>query len=84
MGLFSGGLIYLFIYLFFFWGGGGGGTYCRNFTVVKIRPDLTWPSPCPIPLLHENISVIGSILTQLLFIDEKVDLIPLIPYLYSL
>ena len=34
LGLFSGGLIYLFIYfIIFLWGGGGGGAYYRNFTV---------------------------------------------------
>ena len=32
-GLFSGGLIYLFIYFIIFFVGGGGGAYYRNFTV---------------------------------------------------
>ena len=38
-GLFFGGFIYLFIYLFVFFKGGGGGVYYRNFCKAK---HLNW------------------------------------------
>ena len=56
-GLFSGRLIYLFIYLFnfiyynliqfFIFCGMGGGTYYRNFTAFQVAIERTVPFDCP-------------------------------------